>query len=623
MARRGQVDNPRQRARALFQRGKMAEARRAWEAVAGETPTDAEAHYMLGAIAGQEERLDDAVASFRRAVKLQPEAVVAHAGLGAALKGLGRLVEAEAAFRRVVALAPTFPEAQFELGQILLQRGKAAEAAGCFREATRLRPRWAAALHGLGDSLQAQRQFHRAIEAYRQALRVDPNLAATHFRAGLAFHAVGMLEEAVDQLEEAVRLAPEMAEGYRVLGIVLAKLGRRQEAREMYHRALEVRPEDVDTLACEADLLDQEGDFDGAYARIAPFLKPGTEHPGVGVVLANLCRHRGHCDEAVDYLERLRSQGGVRAENRSEVCFALGKLYDRAGHYEAAFDRFREANELRPFPFDARAHAATFDRLIETFDRRFFETAPRSTVASELPLFIVGLPRSGTSLVEQIIASHPDAFGAGEVGEMGLIVEGLARGEHGKGGYPDCFRHLTGKTVDRLARRYLDRVAGVAPGAVRVTDKMLQNYQHLGLIALLFPEARVVHIQRDPRDTALSIYFQYFFENLAFAADLRHIGIYYRHYRRLMAHWREVLPLPMLEVDYEALVEEPERWIREIIGFAGLPWDDCCLQFHETRRTVATLSYDQVRQPMYKQSVGRWRNYEKYLGPLLEGLGDG
>ncbi|NCS73324.1 MAG: tetratricopeptide repeat protein [Deltaproteobacteria bacterium] len=620
-AKGGGVKGPKARAQALLQAGRWAEARALCEELSRQAPADAEVHYLLGSIAGQEQRLEAAVGHLRRAVELQPEAAVAHAGLGAALKGLGRLAEAEVAFRRVVALQPTYAEAALELAQILLQEGKAAEAESTFHVALRLQPRWHEALHGLGDCLMARAQLAPAIDAYRRALKADPNHVATRFRLGSALLALGNLEEAVDHLGRAAKVAPRVAEVQRALGVALAKLGRLPEARVAYQRALKECPEDVESRVGEALILDQERDWEGAYGKIAPLLEAGVEHPGVGSVLANICRHLQRCDEAVAYLERLRVKKGLRPEQRSEVCLALGKLYDRGGAFDEAFACFREGNQLRAYDFDAKAHIATTDQLIETFTRAFFDQAPRATVASEVPLFIIGTPRSGTSLVEQILASHPDAYGAGEIEDTGIFVQELVEGRYGKGGYPDCFHHLTSRTLDRLARRYLDHLAHLAPDALRVTDKMLQNYRNAGFNALLFPRARVVHIRRDPRDVAVSIYSNSFLESVAFSGDLETIGIYCREYRRLMDHWREVLPLPMLEVEYEALVGEPERWIREIIAFAGLAWDDRCLHFHETRRTVATLSYDQVRQPMYKGSAGRWRNYERHLGPLLKALG--
>ncbi len=204
---------------------------------------------------------------------------------------------------------------------------------------------------------------------------------------------------------------------------------------------------------------------------------------------------------------------------------------------------------------------------------------------------------------------------------MGGLVGELAAGRYGKSGYPDCFEGLNQKVVDRLAKKYLDGLKKLSPEAQRVTDKMPQNFQHLGLIALLFPGARVIHCTRDPRDTCLSIYFQHFFENISFAKDLGHLGSYYRQYERLMRHWQRVLDLPILEVPYESLVEDPEKWSRRLIEFIGLPWDERCLDFYKIRRTVATSSYDQVRRPIYKSSVGRWRHYKDYLSPLYDALG--
>jgi len=442
----------------------------------------------------------------------------------------------------------------------------------------------------------------------------------TPYRLGLVLHAMGVPDKAVKHLESAVSLQPGFVDTYKILGVTLMKLGRRQEAREVYRKGRSLQPDSIDLMVCEADLLEQEGEFDAALEQILPLMDRGVEHPGVGLVFAHLCRHFQCCPEAVNYLEGLLKKSELSESNREEIHFALGKLYDTEGDYDSAFAHFRKANEIRPNRFNPQRHAATFTVLMEVFSAEFLAGKPRATIHSERPLFIVGMPRSGTSLVEQILASHPAVYGAGELGEMGGLVGELAAGRYGKRGYPDCFRGLTQKVLDRLAKKYLDRLEQLAPEAQCVTDKMPQNYQHLGLISMLFPGVRIIHCTRDPRDTCLSIYFQHFFENITFANNLEHLGRYYRQYERLMRHWQRVLDLPILEVPYESLVEDPEKWSRRLIEFTGLPWDERCLDFYKTRRTVATSSYDQVRRPIYKSSVGRWRHYKNYISPLIEAL---
>jgi tetratricopeptide (TPR) repeat protein len=599
----------------------LREARAAFEELLRRDPRDAEANYTLGAIAGQERRFDDALHHFRQTVQLQPDAVIAHCGLGAAYKAIGHFAEAERAFREAVRLQPRLADAMLELACVLLHQAKIAEAERCFREVLALKPTSAEAYHGLGEVHSARREVDEEIRCYRQALALNAGLPMTHQRLGIALLSMGMFEESLEEFAAALRLHPGLVEVHKYRGIALTKLGMRVEARAAYQKALELNPDYLDALVCEADLLEQEGEVEEAYAKIAPLLERGEQHPGLGMVFANLCRRLGRCDEAIDYLERLISDGQLPVRSREYVHFSLGKVYDGLGKYDAAFANFRKANDLRPHRFNPERHTATFTALIETFDRAFLASASRAGVRSHTPVFIVGMPRSGTSLVEQILASHPEVFGAGELGDIGFFVTELAEGRYGRRGYPDCFRDLSRDVLDRFARRYLDQLRRLAPDARRVTDKLPQNFQHLGLIALLFPEARVIHCVRESRDTCLSIYFQPLFENVTFASDLRHCGLYYRQYERLMAHWREVLDLPILDVRYEELIANQDAVSRQIVAFAGLEWDERCIRFYKTKRTVATCSYEQVQRPIYSSSIARWKHYERYLAPLLKGLG--
>jgi hypothetical protein len=232
------------------------------------------------------------------------------------------------------------------------------------------------------------------------------------------------------------------------------------------------------------------------------------------------------------------------------------------------------------------------------------------------------MPRSGTTLVEAILASHPQVHGAGELDDVFLMRQELHAASDAGKPYPYCLESVSAQTLDQVAGRHLARLEALAPGAARVTDKMPQNFLNLGMIDLLFPGARVIHCARSPLDTCLSIYFQQFMQHHVYASDLENIGLYYREYRRLMHHWRAALRIPMIEVNYEDLTEHPEASIRRLLDFCGLPWDDRCLRHHETGRVAKTFSYSQVRQPIYQTSVARWKRYEKHLDPLIRTLGD-
>jgi len=301
--------------------------------------------------------------------------------------------------------------------------------------------------------------------------------------------------------------------------------------------------------------------------------------------------------------------------------FSLGRLLDATGEYEEAFKHMHTANRMKQAPFNSQLLIDRFKAYRTVYTREFMAGAPRASTPSSRLTFIVGVPRSGSTLVEQILSSHSRVKGLGEIIALPALVLSAPEIMGSSLRYPQCMTELTQASVEVLAERYHREVNALAGDERCVTDKMLQNFEHLGLIALLFPQARIIHCTRDPLDTCLSCYFLHFrSENMSQAYDLSHLGIYYREYRRLMAHWKAVLDIPIMEINYESLIDDQAHWTRELLAFCGLPWEDACLDFHKSDRPTATASYDQVRRPMYRSSVARWKRYEQQLEPLRKAL---
>jgi len=304
--------------------------------------------------------------------------------------------------------------------------------------------------------------------------------------------------------------------------------------------------------------------------------------------------------------------------------FAAAELLDRVGRYDEAFAHARQANQLVGAKYEPAQVERSVDALIAYFTRRKIQSLPRSTLGDERPVFIVGMPRSGTSLVEQILASHPDVYGAGELEAIFQIAGQAEARLSGRGfAFPQSLDGITSSLADELAANYLRPLTALAPAARRITDKLPLNFLQLGLISILFPQARVIHCMRDPRDTCLSCYMTHFSSGNEFSYDLRSCGHFYRQYEKLMTHWKRALDLPILDVIYGQLVEDAEGQSRRMVEFLGLPWDPQCLRFYDNTRYVPTASNAQVRQPIYQSSVGRWRHYDKHLAPLLAALGWG
>ncbi|MCI0365147.1 MAG: sulfotransferase [Phycisphaerales bacterium] len=468
--------------------------------------------------------------------------------------------------------------------------------------------------HAAGDNAGAA-------AIYKTLLRNRPNDAQLLYVLGAAQAALGQLNEARTALSKALKMRPNDAAVHRDLAATYRREGRLPEAHRVLDHAIELLPDNPLLLSTKADCHFIAGEFERALATLRPALDCDVQHISLALVFARLAPRAGQEQRAVEMLDRCLMQDRLAPIVRADALFRLGDLLDRLGQYDRAFAVIQQANQLRGTRFDPKSFSRSVDDLIDlTWTKTRVRQLPRSTAKTDKPIFIVGMPRSGTSLVEQILASHPDVFGAGELNHIPKLVHERQATIGGAMSLATDLEWLTQESVDREARAYVGSIRRLSPKARRVTDKMPLNCLHLGLISLLFPAAKVIHCVRDPMDTCLSCFFQNFAGHNPFAYDLTHLGLFYRDYQRIMRHWREVLGIKILDVQYEDLVADQEGWSRRMLESIGLEWDDACLRFHESKRVVLTLSNDQVRRPMYSSSIGRWRNYEKHLGPLKQAL---
>ncbi|HKJ21480.1 MAG TPA: sulfotransferase, partial [Gammaproteobacteria bacterium] len=580
-------------AKSLLQRGNNEAAHALLTRLCACDPADAEGRYLLGRASAALGRVDEALAHYRESLRGAPDNAALLKDLGDAFFGLERLDDAAACYAALVEKRPT-AYAHYSLANVYTRQQRLDEAVDHYRRALVLEPGRAEIYNNLGNALRYLGEYPQAADAYGKALALNPDHPMAH-------------------------------EGHANLGSALMLMGRPDEAGESFRRALALKPDAPRAVAGLADILEKQGCFQQAYDLMKPLLDAGRADSNMALVLAALCRPLDRCDEAIALMKAILADKQARRLDVFEeitLHFMLGRLYDSAKEYDKAFPHFRTANGLSTRRFDLAQFERYVDAIITTFSADFMARAPRAGNRSQRPVFIVGMPRSGTSLVEQILASHPDVFGAGELEEMHRIVADLPHELGGQTPYPKCVSSLTPGACDKLAKRYLDHLDALSPGqSLRVTDKMPSNFLHLGLINLLFPEARIIHCVRDPLDTCLSCYFQNF-AVLSYSHDLGQLGTYYRHYERLMAHWLPLLDIPVMEVRYEDMVANQEATSRAIVEFCGLQWDERCLQFYKTRRLVATASYDQIRQPMYSSSAGKWRHYADHLEPLRQALGE-
>jgi len=469
-------------------------------------------------------------------------------------------------------------------------------------------------LQNAGDPVQAASMS-------RQVLKREPHNAQALYILGSCQLAMGDSPGAVQSLEKASRVNPRAIPILHNLSKALSQGGKLREAHTVIDRALALSPTDAFCLAAKADISITQGRFEEAERTLEPAIAAGSPHPTVILAFARIAKRVDRAQEAIDLLRVVVPDESIAPVNRIMLFFALGELLDKTGDYDGAFEAYAGGNRLYQFRFDREGHRAATDRMIQGWSAEAFASAPRSTINDERCVFVIGMPRSGTSLVEQILDSHPQVIGLGERGDVRGFVAQQTPPPPNRVVMLESPADLRRPALDKFARGYA-RAFRKHPGAARYTDKLPDNFLHLGLIALAFPGARVIHCTRDPLDTCLSCYFQHFGGYYPFAYDLEDLGSFYRDYERLMAHWKQIVDLPMTEIAYESLVADQEAETRRLLEFLGLEWDDACLRFHESKRVVITASNDQVRQPMYKSSLRRHERYASHIEPLRRAMGD-
>ncbi|QFY88971.2 sulfotransferase [Magnetovirga frankeli] len=539
-------------------------------------PLDAENLNNLGIALGRQGQANEAVAQYRKALDLVPDFAAAHNNLGSALKYLCARDESIQAFRTALKLQPDYPDALTNLAQACHDDGRLDEARVHVQNALRLDPAHANAHLVMGKLLEEQEDFPGALDHYQQAVRHRPNLAEAHLYLGNLYKQWENPAAADASFRRALELDPHQCDALVALADMVLDRGEFAQAREMLERALQINPGSVEATAL--------------LARVRKMTPEDSAWRDAALAL---------------------SKGSLSLRSRATLLYAVAKFFDDVADYDRAFEHLHQANSCKK-QLTPRYDRDNQERLVGYLIQHYQAPIMALPGASESarPLFIVGMPRSGTSLMEQVLSSHPEVFGAGELRFWNdqMKAHKLAY----------VHNRYTDAAVGALVSGCLENLDRHHAQALRVVDKMPGNFLALGMIHRVFPQARILHAMRNPIDTCLSIYFQNFNLQHTYANDLEDLAHYWRQYHRLIAHWRQLLPQEVfLDVPYEALIEDQEGWSRRIIDFIGLDWDDRCLEFHKTKRKVGTASNWQARQPIYKSSKERWRNYEQHLGPLL------
>ena len=617
------VERAFQIASGLHHEGRLREADELYQFILAVSPSHYDCLVRSGTLRGRANEMEKAVHLFRQAIEVKPESVDARCALGLALSALGRREEGLACYRealsidprhaatlnalgtalynsgqvpeaalhltRAIAVEPDYADAHFTLANILQSRGRFQEAMAHYGKVLNIAPKNHAAHSNLGVVLQKLGRFDDAIALYRHALVLDPEFADAWYNLGTACLALDRNEDTIAHSEKALRLDPSRALAHNNIGIALQNLGRIEEAGHAYERAMQLAP------------------------------RHGSTH----LNLAYLRRFTPG-DPRIAALEELAEDAAtLDADSRIAVQFALGRAFSDLGQHERSFHHLRDGNALKhaQLGYDETRMLGLFERIRTTFTPELMREKQGSGDPSEVPVFIVGMPRSGTTLLEQVLASHSKVHGAGEIEAFYQAIAKLGYPNGGTVAFPDMVPSLAPEALRELGASYVSMIRAAAPDAGRIVNKLPLNFKYVGLIHLALPNARILHIRRDPLDTCFSCFSLLFSGDQPFTYDQGELARYYRGYAALMEHWCSVLPPGvMMEVRYEDLVADLAGQAGAILAHCGLSWEDACLAFHQTYRSVTTASSVQVRKPVFHTSIGRWRPYERFLGPLIKEL---
>ena len=596
-----------------YEAGSFADAERLARNLIADFPGHQFGWKVLGAVLRQTGKLKEALGPLQEAISLSPADAEAHNNLGVALKGLGRLEDAESSFRNAITLKPGFAEAYFNLGNASAEQGCLVEAEISYKQAILLEPNYVSAHCNLGDTLRKMHRDAEAESSYEAAIAANPNYAPAHSSLGVILHEKKRFKDAETCFLKALQIDPEYADAHNNLGATLKEQGRLLEAQISFQQAITRKPHLPEVHHNLGSLHQVLGDIQSAKEC---YLQAVALDPSLAEAHHHLAKIKKFDVRDAQFLQmhELYRERALSSEQHCHICFALAKASEDLGDLVAAYAFYEEANALRRelLGHDQEAQVELFSRLKSHYSKIASISPGQKREAGDLvPIFIVGLPRSGTTLVEQIISSHSDVTAGGELPFVARLGGELATGQVA----------ATPGALHRFREQYLSELSGRSGGKPYFTDKMPLNFRFLGLIVAAFPEAKVVHVKRDPSAVCWANYAQYFeTKGLTFCYDLADILHYHQLYQDQMNYWRHELPTKIYDLSYESLTVDPEHETRELVSHLGLEWQEACLSPQDNRRTVATASNAQVRKKIYRGSSDRWKRYRPFLEGRLDRL---
>lgn len=605
----------------LIEKGKLKEAIKPQLQICKQQPGNTNAWLRLASLYGQTNDFHSVIKVCRKIDPALKDKPMVYSLLGNAHASLGQMNEAHEYYQKALTLQPDDPGLLNNLGNALYLDNKLDEAADIFQRVVTIKPDYADAHNNLGNIYKALNDNDLAIKHYELAVKLNPGLGKTLLNLGHMFaERIGHPDVALSYFKKALVIEPDNIEAFGGITNMLRFQGKLDDALDMIKLTQKKLKDKPAAIAAEADIYERRGDYDEAYKIVRGMLDNNTADSMAINIFLRICHKYDCCDEALAEGEKLVSNPYVTGVHLQNTHFELGKLYDRLKRYDEAFKHYEAGNKILYVEFDLDAFKTRIDNIIMTFNSETLENTAKSSIETSLPIFIVGLPRSGTSLTEQILSSHPEVEGAGELNDINDIVGCLPSTVGSVQPYPQCITSLTTNTCNSIAQKYINKLTDLCGQNRFITDKMPHNFLNIGLISLLFPQAKIIHCVRDHRDTCLSIYFQNFGCLHPYSTRLEWLGAYYHEYARIMKHWGKVIKTPVYTVRYDDMVNDQEHTTRKLLEHCNLEWNDACMNFNKSKRVVATASYEQVKQKIYTKSLARWKKYEKHLKPLISSL---
>ena len=608
-------------AKSLKQTGNIQEAISTYQQALNLAPDNQAILLNLANLYLNEENADAAIPLFQNLLQINPTHIKALRGLGAALRLDGQLDRARDCFLKAHELAPADSHTLVDLGDIYYRLNQLVEAESYYRKAVELSPNDPALYSNLGIVLNSLDKHPEAIDAFKIALNIDPMYIAALKNLGTTLIAEEP-EAAKEYFARANSLTPEDVDIMASLAYAYYQLGDISRAESIYREAIELTPDHAQSHYGVGICLIALGRKSEAIDKFRKTLQLDPGHVHAYLQLASTIKYKEHNDDVVK-MEKLLDQPTLDNLEKSYLHFGLGKVYEDLQKYDEAFTHYAAGNNLKrsTIKFNITDDSRLIENIAHTFNTELFARFEGCGFPSNNPIFIVGMPRSGTTLTEQIISSHPDVFGAGEITHLRILVENYFN-QQLKTAFPQNIERLDCQSLKQLGSQYYDITSQLNTDARHITNKMPYNFLYIGLIQLILPNAKIIHCKRNPLDTCFSCYSKSFATGNSFTYTLKELGQYYGLYYRLMQHWRQLDAIDIIEISYEDLINDQENQTRRLLDACGLEWNNACLNFHKSSRPVMTASVNQVRDKIYNKSVQRWKHFEKHLTPLINTLKD-